>query len=378
MQASITLGVCCVIVSSLCASVPRERVLWAIDRLEESVNERDLGAYMSLVDPADQVFVTEQRAWFADLQRNPVEMFSIEPVGSIASSSDPRLVSITKNIRINWALKADGIERSIEFAAQFEPVSDHTDGPWRYAGRDWGTALSTDSGLRVFADDKQHGLALRVLDIVPNIQSAIEHDIAQQLSVPLTIKSYEHMADLQFSISMGYLDPIAGWNEPGESIKILGREDVSTARLSSLLAHEIGHAVSFEYGQQIINAPWWTLEGIAELVSMPYQERTFEERQLSAAKRLAKGDRRTWDQLSDFKGEALNHASYVYWQGWSMVQYISDRFGVDARNEWFIQMGQGKTVQQATQIVLGLSMETLDREWELAIVSLLDSQTQSP
>ncbi len=130
--------------------------------------------------------------------------------------------------------------------------------------------------------------------------------------------------------------------------------------------------MSFEFGEQIINAPWWSLEGIAELASDPYKSTAPDEREIGIAQQVARGDRRTWTQLSDFKGEALNHGSYVYAHGWSMVRFITNRFGQRARNDWFAAMGSGQSVNDATESVLGMSIDDLDRAWEAEMQSLAD------
>src|SRR5690606_2758355 len=75
------------------------------------------------------------------------------------------------------------------------------------------------------------------------------------------IKIYTSMAHLQFSIYMSYTDPLGGWNEPGESIKILAARDLSRRAVRMLLGHEYGHVASFQYGPQATDMPWWILEG---------------------------------------------------------------------------------------------------------------------
>jgi len=365
----------CLIPVAVCVSVatgmsPQERVSESIHAMESAIIAGDLGAYMAQIDPEDVYFVHEQRAWVNDLARNPVSEFQIEPLEDLIVGITGRAAMM--KVRMHWTLSADEIERSIEMNAIFYPMGDEPDGPWRFAGRGWEIQLDDETGIRVRADRKHQELASNVMMIAPEIAAQIEKDLDRTLSTPLSVKIYSTMQALQFSIAPGYLDPLSGWNEPGESIKILGRDSMSADRVSTLLAHEIGHAVSFEFGKDIIDAPWWSLEGIAELMTDRYRSTPPDDRIVGIAKQVARGDRRSWDQLSDFKGEALNHTMYVYSQGWSMVRYITERYGSAARNEWFDAMGRGMDVHEATQMVFNISFADLDRAWEQEMIRIAE------
>lgn len=345
--------------------------------MEQAVLNGDSGAYMALIGTKDAMVLAEQRAWIEDLSLNPVVSFSIESDEIIHYG--PNFSPAIMSVRFVWALESDEIQRELATRIQLSPINRNNDGPWRYVGRDWTVGeRNPDSGVRVFADAQHNDLSLSVLEVVPGIQSKIESEFGKALSVPLTIKIYPTIQELQFSIAPGYLDPLSGWNEPGESIKILGRDEMSTERISTLLAHEIGHAVSFEFGEQVIDAPWWSLEGIAELVADEYRTDSIQKREIRVAKQVADGDRRTWDQLSDFKGEALNHTGFVYTHGWSMIRFITQHFGSYKRNDWFAAMGEGARVESATQTVLGVSFEELDRMWEAEMISIARSADASP
>jgi hypothetical protein len=350
----------------------KSQILKTLDRMEAAVNTQDMGLYMAQISPRNENFLKEQRAWFDDLKRNPVSDFRIEPIGGFTGGLNG--VSAVLELQFHWTLESDGIERSITYISSFVgPRAQHA-GPWFYNGRKWPKSSywdlrSTDCCI-VHAGKSQDSVYQSVIKLAPLIRSKIEADLDQQIEGRIEIKIYPDMQALQFSIAPGYINPISGWNEPGESIKIIGRESISEERLSSLLAHEIGHAVSFEFGEQIIDAPWWSLEGIAELVADEYRSTSAQEREVAIAKQVSRGDRRTWDQLADFKGEALIHSNYVYSQGWSMVRYITNRFGSKARNNWFVAMGRGLSVEDATKEVLKIEFADLDLAWESEMLSI--------
>jgi hypothetical protein len=185
----------------------------------------------------------------------------------------------------------------------------------------------------------------------------------------VVVKIYPKMRELQASIYPSYTAGISGWNEPGESIKILGRNEMGQDRLDPLLAHEIGHAVSFEFGPEINLAPWWTLEGIAEVAAGLFRD-SWERKNQRIAKLAQSDNLREWDLLADFKGEAVNHGMHVYLQGWSMVDYIDRTFGKDKRNAWFTRLGHGDTLDQASRSALGLAFDELDAQWHDSLMQV--------
>ncbi|HCT45827.1 MAG TPA: hypothetical protein DF699_11500 [Phycisphaerales bacterium] len=138
-------------------------------------------------------------------------------------------------------------------------------------------------------------------------------------------------------------------------------------RLDPLLAHEIGHAVSFEYGPVINAAPWWSLEGVAEVAAGLFRDSW--ERKNKRIVRLAETDNlRRWEQLGDFKGEAVSHGMHVYLQGWSMIDYIDRTFGKDTRNAWFTRLGHGDTLDEASTTVMAIPFEQLSDQWRRSLL----------
>lgn len=357
--------------------IAAQRVRQVLSALNDAIERNDIGSYMLHVDVSERTFVTEQRAWISDALDQDYEVLRYEFFGGMGASQRSD-TEIWAGIGIRWSENLTGLPWDRVYIARFvsiDPLSDI----WRFAGPGWSFELSDEqSGIRVFAGEHQEELADFALAQSPEILQRIEQAMGLEVHHELVIKIYDKMNDLQASISPAYKDPLSGWNEPGESIKILGRKSLSESRLSSLLAHEIGHAVSFEFGEQIINAPWWSLEGIAELMADEYRADGIEARERRIAKMVAEGDRRKWEQLSDFKGEALNHTTHVYLQGWSMVRYMTDRFGKEARNNWFAAMGAGMSVEEACQEAFNISMDDLDHDWESAIKQTAQQYADQP
>lgn len=337
-----------------------ERIDSLLVEMQDAIARKDVGAYMALVDTTDPVWATEQRAWASDLSINPVEDVTVarvwDSVIELAESGD----AVT-TIDIMWYVPGEELDRSFTFDAVFRPVG-LADGRWVYAGRAWREKHDGIDGVVVYGDGQFDGLDDRIAERVPTLRAGVEELMDVTLDADIVVKVYPEVSSLQASIALSYTDPLGGWNEPGESIKILGRDGLDGEALDTLLAHEIGHAVSFAMGEQIINAPWWVLEGIAE-VSADKFSKDSDARMNRIIKLVADDDLRDWSQLADFRGEANNHAMHVYLQGWSMVHHVGSFYGEDKRNAWLTAMGQSRTLDQATRDTLAISFSSLDRQW---------------
>ncbi|MCA9303712.1 MAG: hypothetical protein KC996_06290 [Phycisphaerales bacterium] len=356
-----------VISSVLVASAPvpgvsavGERIDSLLVEMEDAIARKDAGAYMALVDTTDSVWATEQRAWVSDLSVNPVEDVTVSRVWDSTIELTESGDAVT-TIDIVWYVPGEELDRSFTFDAVFRPVG-LADGRWVYGGRAWRETHDEVDGVVVCGDGQFDGLDDRIAGRVPALKAGVEALMGVTLDADIVVKVYPDVSSLQASIALSYTDPLSGWNEPGESIKILGRDGLDGEGLDTLLAHEIGHAVSFAMGEQIINAPWWVLEGIAEVSADLYREDT-DGRMNRIVKLASEDDLRDWSQLADFRGEANNHAMHVYLQGWSMVHHVSAFYGEEKRNAWLAAMGQGKTLDEATRDAMGISFASLDRQW---------------
>ncbi len=354
-------GVIALLVAGACAA----QVDRTIEAMNGAIGRGDIGAYMLRVDARDHRLAHEQRAWITDAIERGVEDMRIEIVGGERAGDDG---SVVAPIRVSWVYegRAEVAEYDARFVA-FAPGSRDL----VYAGRDWAIERWVDSGrIRILGSAGREELIELLAGVTPGIVRETEAELGRGLDDVLVIKVYDTVDEIRHSISPAYTDALSGWNEPGESIKILGREGATPDRVSALVAHEVGHAVSYMYGDSIIRAPWWSLEGIAEIASDPHKDTGADERQLGVARLVSRGEVRAWGALSDFRGPAMNHVRFVYTQGWSMVRFIGTEFGRDARNGWFGRMGEGESLDEATRGALGMGFEELDARWRRAMREL--------
>ena len=189
------------------------------------------------------------------------------------------------------------------------------------------------------------------------------------------VKLYKSMRRLQSSICFAYEDPLGGWNEPGEPIKLLASANTTIEGLQGVLSHEYGHCCTFELGASSNLMPWWVLEGTAELVSQAINGKPVpgvEGATLSGGtgspnsrvERWAKrGSLAEWEDLADFEVVPDRLHGNVYTQGHHLMQYITQKVGREGRVKWLTAMAKGKKIDEATREVMGMGFAELDREW---------------
>jgi hypothetical protein len=326
-------------------------------RVTAATGAANQDGYLACVSLADPCFATEQRNWAKDLGRHAPESFEMTLTDDPTLDADG---SATARIRMAWRMP-EGRARAQAYTARF--VRGETG--WLYAGEKW-NVVEADR-VKVFYEADLEDAAKNVAAVLPGVRAHVHEGFQLGNDKDLTervqqIKLYSSMRHLQQSIYLSYSDALSGWNEPGESIKLLAHAETGRGALRALLAHEYGHVATFQLGPKANDMPWWILEGVADLSAQEYSDDwEYVDR---IVKRWARSGRLIeWDRLSDFRGEATQHMNEVYTQGHHMLGYISDRFGRDQRNRWLRQMAQGSTLDQATRDVMGMPFADLDKAW---------------
>lgn len=351
------------------ASAARASIETLLAEMTAAVEASDVGGYLAHVSPHDPVFLYEQRAWAADLREHPVVGFELR-------LTQPEELEVSEH---GWAVGELSVRskmserrpwREVRFPARFEPMGtgEREDEPWFYAGEHWNIVRDERHGAvnTAMALDEQLPVALQIVELMPDVRTRVDELFGVTNEREQQIKIYPSMEHLQASIYLSYTEPLGGWNEPGESIKLLAGEGLRARGLRRLLAHEYAHALTFTLGDHATDAPWWVLEGVAEhaaeLVTGPTDR---DDRLVAMWSR--EGQLRDWSQLADFRGEAENHALWVYVQGQSMIDYLTDRFGDDARNQWLTMLCRGASLEEAASHVFGVAFTQLDQDWRATL-----------
>lgn len=352
----------------LAAATPEfEETLRAMER---AVLAGDAEGYLSWVDRGDAVFAMEQKNWAADLALHRPAAFSMEVEG-LAVEGD----RATGELKMRWRLAREGgeagPERAVAFPAKFVRGQTPLGHGWLYAGEDW--ASVEGEGVVVWFPEGWEEAAEGIVGVFPEIAAHVHEGFGIEVEGPQHVKLYPSMEWLQASIYLSYTDPLGGWNEPGESIKLLGdavrgRRGAALGPMARVvLAHEYGHVATFAYGARATEMPWWVLEGVAELAAERYSRSGRRSVEGMVRAWAAAGSLIEWERLADFRGEAANHGAVVYTQGHHMLGYISERFGRERRNGWLRAMASGASLDEATREALGVSFEELDRGWRESV-----------
>jgi hypothetical protein len=318
--------------------------------METAVLDGDAAAYLANIDAADPEFMHEQKNWAADLKPHTPEDFDLAITEAVVSGD-----SADAELTMSWTMPG-GRPRSVEYPVRF--VRAPGEAGWLYCGERWETVEG--DGVLALCAGGLGPAGQKVVEAFPAVRAHVQEGFELTVDRVQKVKLYASMAHLQASIYLSYTDGLGGWNEPGESIKIVASRDPGSFNL--LLAHEFGHVCTFEMGPDAAGMPWWALEGVAELAAERFsggRDRT--DRYIRGLAEA--GELGTWSEMADFRNTPQRQYHLVYPQGHHMVGYISDRFGRAARNQWLREMAQGRSVDEASVAALGLSFADLDAQW---------------
>jgi len=330
----------------------------ALARIETAVLAGDAAAYLAEVDLTEPEFAHEQRYFANDLTTRRPVAFDLTLGEEIDVASGVESGVASGMLTMAWGMEGKAA-RELAYRARFV----ERDGRWLYGGEAWerfeetpGVVVTHEKGLR--------GIAKATSAAFAEVRGPIERLFGLEASAlpgrTQVIRLYGSVKHLQASITLSYEAGLSGWNEPGESIKLLAPREVRAKRLRSLVAHEYGHVASFEMGPRANFAPWWVLEGLAELAAAPYREGKREEQVAAWAR---EGKLVAWDLLATFDIVQRDYGAHVYGQGRSMVAYVTERWGDEGRNAWVRAMSAGRTLDEATREALGLSFAQVDAAW---------------
>lgn len=387
------------------AGADRPAVELALARMERAVLAGDADGYMALVSTDDPVFLREQRNWAADLKRQAPSAFSLrihEPApvgdspdaegGAAAPAFDEESGTARFEMVMAWTMPGLGrdgedLQREVSFPVVFRRSER---GEWLYCGEDWrGVRSGGASGVRGDPERPDEPVseapnlarffpgfeevAGRVVKVLPEVRAHVDRLFDNPVTHAQEVKIYPSMRHLQASIHLSYVDGLSGWNEPGESIKLLASKRSTEGYLRALLAHEYAHVATFEFGDRASDMPWWVLEGVADFCAEKFvaenagrgdRPEEFGKEALAAVERWARrGNLAPWDQISDFRDTPRRYRGHVYKQGQHMVGYVTQRFGGRGRNDWLRALAGGATIEAATPQALGVGFAELDRDW---------------
>lgn len=326
-----------------------ERVAALLSDMVFAVNSGRADLYLSYVDLADPVFATEHRNWVNDWLRHPLGRFDLS-VRNLTFAGD----EATATLHVSWTLAETQQTRGAEFLARFRRAED---GAWRYAGEAWITSAA--EGFRVRVALGLEDVAEAVIAMLPEVRAHVTTTLDHVPGGIQEIKIYDNALALVATTALS-LPEIAGWNEPGEALKLVSRDGQPPEPYT--LAHEYTHFTVFDLGQNARDQiPWWLHEGVAELVASQFWTLTDRNARLLTVREWQdEGRLVAWDAISVFEETPQDLWRYVYPQGYAFARYVSETYGQGALNEWLRAMAGEMALPEATRAVFEMSFSELN------------------
>lgn len=323
-------------------------------RMRTSIFQRDVIAFLGCCTPTDSATRTEHRYFANDFLSKPVSRIDIRVIDLVARSG--RVAEGTLSWR--WAYKVDGKEVSREHFgyARFINTSDG----WLYDGPLWERLVERDA--QVWYLRGYEPAARAAMSAFRTVKSSVEATLRAHPTGPHIIKLYRSPQELKFSISLSYNDDIDGWNEPGESIRLVTAKDKPESEFRSLIAHEYGHVCTFALGPTANDMPWWTLEGMAELAAEPFTKDGIEHVR-SLREESAKGTLVPLADLASMDTIRPENFGKVYSQGRGVVRHVLTTYGPAKLDAWLRAMANGMSYSTACSSILGVTATELERRW---------------
>lgn len=368
-----------------CLADDRAELVQVVAEMSRAVLAGDRAGYLAHVDTRDPVFLAEQEHWADDLSRHVPLEFDLGMMGDPVVNADAATVPLRMRYRMGAGHAATETGKTATWPARFAKVDTDGEGPaparWLYAGEEWqelwgrfdlpGEAPAGPGEgrfvVRFLAGAEK--AAQDIVSVFPDAKRHVDEGMEVTIRGEVQIKLYSSMEHLKAWVYLSMPDEVlGGWNEPGESIKFMSNYTNGPERWLGAFAHEYGHYATWTYGPRIKSAPWWMVEGVAELGA----ERFVKDRDRidTMMRRLhAQGKLCEWDEIADYDKAAQPVKRMAYFQGHHLMGYVSERWGRKGRNDWIRAVANGATLDEATTRVLGLTFAALDAQWRTSLAS---------
>lgn len=334
-------------------------------RMEQAVRDGDADTYLSYVWQGDPIFLRDHVLWVQDWQEHPLSVFNID-IFTIRSVLEN---VATARMAIDWRQK-DQLGDGSSGGATVSVIFYRQDGNWLFGGEAWKIIDVEGFRLYYFDDETVQNVAQAsvVESYLPSIYTVLTREFAFVPQETAQFKLYDNPVTLQNWTRLSRYD-IRRWNEPGESIRIaLGVNDLPP--FEEDIAHEYTRFLLYGMaGGSHGGFPWWLEEGIIHYGATLFETLSQRNRILRriAARSLApvESEERLfdWDALLTRPSLLDADMEIAVDQAYTLVQYVTDTYGVEERNAWIQSVASGAAVEIACQEHFKISLDELDRRW---------------
>ncbi|MBB5235204.1 hypothetical protein [Deinococcus budaensis] len=360
--------------------------------LQRTARAGDAPAYRALLAP-EGTFAVEGANFAADLARRvPRDVtFTFSDLrGEGARAAATLTLAWTRVPEGQTGSRAGGQPNRVSLPVQLVRVGE----VWRYAGEAFlavspspvpadpapaqtGTAQTGTAQTGTLLALAVPGLPERVAPLAGLLpRAAREVRAVLGLDVPgnAVVKVYPDAERLSASVALS-LQPVSGWNEPGEAIKLAlpgGAPAQAEASALRVLTHEFTHLAVGVAAQRAggpqgdKRIPWWLHEGLANFAARAFTAGASWQSGQARANAYARAGWVPLSELADFPAVPENRWDHAYRQGLGVVEFLAGKQGRDA--PWrlaqaFAQTGDRDRAARALGFASFAALEREARAW---------------
>ncbi len=345
-----------------------------VARLENAMLAGDYDTFMSYMSQRDPVLVADYVAWARDWTENPLRyvdltVFNIEEVSPTEA---------TARFTLLWSLagrQGDGSSGGTTISALFYKEGDQ----WLFGGENWHSFDIENVRFYYFSDAmvENQPQADDVAEYLADVYFGVTREFNFAPDKMAHIKMYESGPMLQTMTRIS-IPLITRWNQPGESIKItLGPEN--TAPRETYIGQQYTRFVLYAMsGDQPDHYPWWVAEGTVQYGGSRFNTLSQRNRTIKNVAAVAVSTEEDAPQLYDWSAliqapaaETPELAQLALDQAFTMIHYITETYGPEARNAWLQAIAGGTSLDKATESELGVKLADLQTQWHAWLLQQL-------
>ncbi len=340
-------------------------------RLQESaVLSGSSGDYMQTIDARDPYYWQEQQHWFSDAA-NFVrgKKYRRTVCAFLKREGNDEVVALVEQ-QIGNGERELGVRVPIRFR--------RTPEGWKDADLPFLETRGSRTVVKV-THPRLIPLAEELANVSDDAQKRLSTLYGWKAQQPVTLKLYGKKGWFLQSVKWSLPDWAGGWNEYGESIKLLVDEHIGISEAAkrfyhSAIIHEMVHKMLGELTHD--NAAYWLHEGLAEQTSALWDQI----QENDALPAIPRSERWSWPALAAINPEELPAAKAVryYQQSRLVTAFLLERYGYEAMREVFASLQQQPYIPASTaekleevnrrtvhalERVLGKSFQQLAEEW---------------
>jgi hypothetical protein len=337
----------------------------------EAMKAKDIKRYLALINEADPEYYTEQRNWFLIYQDAVTSDFTIEVIKA-EKINDATIVASLRQHYLYGPAKAD---RTVTYEAKFVKTSNG----WKDA--DLNFSVKETPHFVVKYQREVEANAIEVCEEAEKAYASVVKELGLEPRDKVTLKLFADQEMLRQSTDIRVAYLFNGWAEEGESIKMYARRERAT--IAPLVAHELTHKITLGISDSQNS---WLAEGLAIYFgSRPFRGGNALQMGWFTANELSKPvtwlEENTLIQMTDEKTISLYNSVSAM-----VVEFMAKTYGRDRVKALLTELSKyprydrgydydkmelenQKRLHQAIEKVLGVNMDTFNRQWQKWISS---------